>query len=293
MEILDAHTHVFPPEMLASRASLCERDAWFGLLYANPRARMASAEDLLAAMEDAGVARAVTFGFAFRDQGLCDACNAYVLDAASRYAPRLIPFAVANPLSGEVAVRAVSSALQRGARGIGELLPDGQGYSPSDTAALAPVLGLASEAGRPVMLHVSEVVGHQYPGKGSHGPAEACHLASTFPESRFILSHWGGGLFLYHLMPEVRRALRNNWYDSAASLYLYDDAIFALAESCAPGRMLFGSDYPLISQERFLRHVRASGLAEPALSGFLGANAARLLDGDPVPPGSRENRHDG
>ncbi len=288
MEIIDAHTHIFPPEMVAARGSLAERDEWFGLLYADPKARMATAEDLVASMDAAGVARSVAFGFAFRDQGLCDACNAYVLEAASRLAPRLIPFAVANPLAGRAASVAVQCALAAGARGIGELMPDGQGFALAEDALLALLLGLTRECGVPVMVHVSELVGHRYPGKGTQGPADACRLATAFPDNRFVLSHWGGGLPFYHLMPDVRAALANVWYDSAASLYLYDDSIFALAECWAPGRTLFGSDYPLIGQQRFLRRIRASGLAEPALSAFLGANTARLLDDHARPSDPQE-----
>ena len=285
MDIIDAHTHVFPPELIARREDLLERDRWFGALYANPRARMATVEELLASMDHAGVARAVTFGFAFADQGLCEACNAWVLDAAARHPQRLIPFAVANPLAGDAAQQALRRALEAGAQGIGELMPDGQGFALSDEDGLPAVLGLAREYERPVMVHISELLGHTYPGKGSQGPAEAWRLAVRFPANTFIYSHWGGGLPFYTLMPEVRRALANVYYDSAASLYLYDDAIFALAADWAPDRILFGSDYPLIPQERFLRRVRAARLGEPVLRRFLGANASCLLAGRGRPAG--------
>ncbi len=292
MEIIDAHTHVFPPELIARRADLLERDGWFGALYANPRARMATVEELLASMDRAGVARAVTFGFAFADQGLCEACNAWVLDAAARHPQRLIPFAVANPLAGDAAQQALRRALEAGAQGVGELMPDGQGFALSDEDGLPALLGLAREYERPVMVHISEILGHTYPGKGSQGPAEAWRLAVRFPANTLIYSHWGGGLPFYTLMPEVRRSLANVYYDSAASLYLYDDAIFALAADWAPDRILFGSDYPLISQERFLRRVRAARLGEPALRRFLGANASRLLAGKGRPAGGgREADH--
>ena len=43
----------------------------------------------------------------------------------------------------------------------------------------------------------------------------------------------------------------------------------------APGRVLFGSDFPLTSQRRMLRRVRKAGLDEPDLAALLGENAAR------------------
>ena len=292
MEIIDAHTHIFPPAFIARRAQLVERDHWFALLYANPRARMVTADDLLTSMDRAEVARSVTFGFAFRDQGLCDDCNAYVLESAARHPERLIPFAVASPLAGVGALRAARQAFEAGAQGLGELMPDGQGFTLADEAGLPALLGVAQEYGRPVMVHVSELLGHPYPGKGTQGPADAARLAARYSANTFIFSHWGGGLPFYELMPDMRRALSNAYYDSAASLYLYDDAIFALAAGWSPKRVLFGSDYPLIAQERFLRRVRSAGLREPALRCFLGDNARRLLERQAPPEGPTEGpRH--
>ena len=37
-----------------------------------------------------------------------------------------------------------------------------------------------------------------------------------------IAAHWGGGLPFYALMPEVRDALQNVWFDTAAGHLLYD-----------------------------------------------------------------------
>ncbi|MBF6591086.1 MAG: amidohydrolase, partial [Ktedonobacterales bacterium] len=48
--IIDFHTHIFPPEIIAQRAAFVERDPWFGELYRDPRAKMASADHLAAAM---------------------------------------------------------------------------------------------------------------------------------------------------------------------------------------------------------------------------------------------------
>jgi hypothetical protein len=79
-------------------------------------------------------------------------------------------------------------------------------------------------------------------------------------------------------MPEVRDTLRNVYYDSAASTYLYGFDIFPItARLAGTGRILWGSDYPLLSQDKFLRRVRASGLSEEQLGEVLGGNAARLL----------------
>ena len=48
--IIDFHTHVFPPWLRDRREQYVERDATFGELYRSPRAKMATAEDLVRAM---------------------------------------------------------------------------------------------------------------------------------------------------------------------------------------------------------------------------------------------------
>lgn len=276
MQVIDCHTHIVPPDVIARRERLCHEERWFGRLYADPRARLADAEDLLASMDAAGVAASVAFGFAFCDSGLCRACNEYVLEAARDAPGRIIPFAVVNPSDRGAACDEAARCLERGAAGIGELMPDGQGFALED-AALDELLILARTLHAPVMLHVNERVGHAYAGKGSQGPEEAYRLALRHPESTLILSHWGGGLPFYELMPEVRAALRHVYYDTAASPYLYDDAIHRHALEWAPGKVLFGSDYPLISPTRYLRRLQRIALDAACREALLSGNARALL----------------
>jgi predicted TIM-barrel fold metal-dependent hydrolase len=277
MNIIDVHTHIFPPEMIADRAGYLKRDWWFGRLYANPRSRMASAEGLLASMDKAGIDRAVTFGFAFADLGLCRTCNEYVLESARKRPDRLIPLALVNPRAGKAALVEARRCLESGARGIGELMPEGQGFEITDFALLDPLMALARQFGVPVLLHVNELVGHDYPGKGSQGPHQAYQCACRYPDNLLILAHWGGGLPFYELMPEVRASLRNVYYDTAATPYLYDDEIFRHVMAWAPAKVLFGTDYPLISQARFLRRLRDTGLDADALDRILWRNAWSLF----------------
>jgi hypothetical protein len=275
MTVIDAHAHIVPPEIVADRSSLCERDAWFGRLYGNPRAPLASVEELIASLDAGQIDRAVAFGFAFADAGLCHLCNDYVLDAANRYAGRTLPFAVVNPLSAG-AVAEAERCLAAGARGVGELLPDGQGFALA-TSDLDPLLGLLREARAPLLLHVNEPVGHEYPGKGRHGPAEAYALAARHPENDIIVAHWGGGLPFYELMPEVKTALARVWYDTSASSLLYDDSVYRFVAEWAADKVLFGSDFPLVSPGRAVRRVRRLRLGQEVTSHVLGGNAARLL----------------
>jgi uncharacterized protein len=100
----------------------------------------------------------------------------------------------------------------------------------------------------------------------------------AFPRLRVVAAHWGGGFPMYELMPEVHAAAANLWYDSAASAYLYRPEIFAVVAKCAGiEKILWGTDFPLLSQKRMLTYARSGGLSEDELALALGGNAARLL----------------
>ena len=58
---VDAHVHIFPQEMVQGRESYLPRDRRFAALYADPRARMATAEEVVAEMHRTGVAMSVVF----------------------------------------------------------------------------------------------------------------------------------------------------------------------------------------------------------------------------------------
>jgi predicted TIM-barrel fold metal-dependent hydrolase len=79
-------------------------------------------------------------------------------------------------------------------------------------------------------------------------------------------------------MPEVHASAANLWYDSAAALYLYRPEIFPLAAGIAGiQKILWGSDFPLISQGRMLAYAKESGLDAEKLALALGGNAAAFL----------------
>ena len=113
--IIDFHAHITAPEVIARRDEYLERDAWFRDLYANPKARLCPVEDLIAALEHAGVDQAVVFGFGWRDMDLCRRDNDYVMYAVDRYPDKLIGFGVVNPGAGNEAVREIERCAAGGA----------------------------------------------------------------------------------------------------------------------------------------------------------------------------------
>jgi predicted TIM-barrel fold metal-dependent hydrolase len=276
--IIDAHTHLFPPEFAHDRARLAATDQWFALTYGDGRARMATAEELLANLDAAGIDAAVVCGWPWRDLAVCRAHNDYLLDAAQRWAGRIWPLAIVPPLAGAAALAEATRTLDAGAVGLGELNADAQGFNFTTPATLAPLTALLTERNAPLLIHTSEPLGHQYPGKGTATPDRLIPFLQANPDLRVIAAHWGGGLPFYELMPEIAAIARNVWYDSAATTYLYDFAIFArVAALVGPKRILWGTDYPLLRHTPFLRHTRAAGLDAAALSAVLGGNARRLF----------------
>lgn len=275
---IDVHTHCFPPRFAKKRAALLGRDRTFDALYSGRGSRMATAENLIAALDEAGFDAAVAAGIGWTDQEMAREANDYLLECAARFPRRIVPLCSVNPAWGDAALHEIARCAKAGAKGIGELHPDSQGFRLDDAKLLKPLADLARQLGLVVLTHVSEPVGHEYPGKGRTTPQQALAFAEAFPDVRLICAHWGGGLPFYAMMPEVGAALSNVWFDSAASPFLYQPRVFAVgAELIGRDKVLFGSDFPLLRPERVLRDLRASGLGEEAERGILGDNAARLF----------------
>ena len=275
--IIDAHCHILPPSFAARHQDLAARDATYAALFPRPGGRIADAATLLAAMDAAGVNSAIIMGFGWTDAQLAAEVNDYLLDAAAAHPGRLTALASVNPAWNAAASEA-ERCLRRGAAGIGELHADTQGFDLTDYDTMAPLMALLRAWRRPLVLHASEPVGHQYPGKGSATPERLLRFAANFPDNLIVLAHLGGGLPFYAAMPEVAAALANVYYDTAALPYLYrPPAVAAAALTAGPERIMFGSDYPLLSPKRVMAQIRSAGLNADDAASVLGSNAASLL----------------
>jgi len=276
--VVDFHTHIFPPQVRERREDYLRRDSAFAQMYAHPKAQIATAEELLASMEEAEVDTSVVLGFAWWEQELCREHNEYLLETAARSGGRLIPFCVIQPRAGDDALAEIERCVRGGARGLGELRPESQGYS-LDEGAGNILAGAALRHDLVLLFHVSEPVGHAYPGKSGLGLDAFYRFVSCHQGLTAVGAHWAGGLPFYALMPEVREALANVYADTAATPFLYGTEIYRrVAELVGAEHILFGSDYPLISQRR-QRQAIEDGLRddENGKRLVLGENACRLL----------------
>ena len=277
MRVVDFHTHIFPASLRDRHRPLGD-DPVYTALYSDPKAKMVGAEELIAAMDAAGVDVAVALNVGWRMPRLCAEVNDYIMQAAARYPDRLLGFCTVNPRFPGEALAELERCYAGGLRGLGELRPDDQGFDLSDAEVMRPIVRWCLDRGWPLLTHASEPVGHTYPGKGSVTPDMLYRFASAFPDVTFVCAHWGGGLPFYALMPEVASALANTYFDTAASPFLYREDVFLhVSRLVGVEKVLFGTDYPLLGYKRYLRAVHGSGLAEEQKALILGGNASRLL----------------
>lgn len=277
--IIDSHTHILPESFRVRKDEYLKRDSTFRGLFSSARAMPATADELVAEMERAGVDVSVAVGYGWTDIGVARESNDYLLKSSRAHPGKIVPFCSVNPIWGSEAIDEIERCAEAGAKGIGELHPDSQNFLNSDFISLAPFFDVARSHGLPIMMHTSEPVGHSYPGKGTITPEYSLALAQAFPENVFIFAHFGGGLPFYSLMPEVRSALANVYFDSAAFPFLYRPEVFAASVAAAgEGKILFASDFPIVTQQRSLDEFAESDLPEETKRAVLSDNAARLFN---------------
>jgi predicted TIM-barrel fold metal-dependent hydrolase len=276
--IIDFHTHIFPAWLRERRDEYSKLDPCFSLLYSQPKARIATAEELIASMDEAGIDVSVVLNAGWVSHELCVKTNDYILDSVSRYPTRLVGFCAIQPRAGDAAIAELERCAQAGARGIGELRSDVQDFALADETIMKPLVDAALKHGLIFLTHSSEPVGHEYLGKGSITPDILYSFITGFPNLKLVCAHWGGGLPFYALMPEVAEALANVFFDTAATVFLYKPEIFEqVSHIIGSDKILFGTDYPLMHQNRVIAQIQSSQLPEEDKASILGANAQKLL----------------
>jgi predicted TIM-barrel fold metal-dependent hydrolase len=277
--VIDFHTHIFPSYFMEKRGIFFSQEPAFEALYRSATSRLASREELLQTMEEQGIQRSVVFGFPWEKEEHFRRHNDYILESVQKHPDKLIGFCCFSPLSPH-APKEVRRCLDAGLAGVGELAVYESGLSKEIIFGLREVMEICADRNVPVLFHTNEPVGHAYPGKTPVHLREIYDLLKQYPSNKIVLAHWGGGLFFYSLMKkEVRDVLKNVWFDTAASPYLYAPQVYRIAGELAGfDRILFGSDYPLLKPDKYFREMAESGMSSEALAKVKGDNAKRLLD---------------
>jgi predicted TIM-barrel fold metal-dependent hydrolase len=247
---------------------------------------MIGVEELISAMDAAGIDKAVLAGWCWQPHDVCVEQNTWEMEVARQHPARLLALAAIQPNAGADARRELERCIAGGMVGLGELNADGQHFDLSDPNFIA-LARRAAELGVVMLLHTNEPVGHNYPGKGRLQLTDVYAFVKAVPNLKLILAHWGGGFPFYELMREVRRIATNVYYDSAASPLLYSATIFrTIIDIVGSDKVLFGSDFPLILYPKrqkepdyapFLAEIRGVGFAPEEWDKVMGSNAQRVF----------------
>jgi len=276
--IIDFHTHIIPPKVKHNRDEYARQCRSFASIYSDPKAKLATAEEIIAAMDKDGIDISVVLNYGWSTQSLCAEVNDYILESVSRYPKRLVGFCSVVPSEDDAALREVERCIKNGAKGIGELRLDDHLRKKHSFVMLKPIIDTIIQNNLILLTHASEPVGHQYSGKGEATPDILYTLITVFPDLKLVCAHWGGGLPFYALMPEVKTALKNVYFDTAASPFLYTPQVYSqVAQLVGADKILFGSDYPLIPPRRLLKEIAALDLPEESKNKILAGNAKKLL----------------
>ncbi|MFC1966529.1 amidohydrolase family protein [Chloroflexota bacterium] len=276
--IIDFHTHIVPPGIKKNQSKYVDSDSCFAILYSSANLKLATADELIDSMDKEGIDISIVLNLGWDKQELCVKTNDYILESIARYPKRLIGFCTVQPRSLDAAIAEVERCAKWGARGIGEMRPDIQLLDTGTEGVMRPLIEVITKHNLILLTHASEPVGHDYPGKGDITPEVLYPLITSFPDLTLVCAHWGGGLPFYALMPEVKKAMSNIFFDTAASPFLYNPQIYRqVSQLVGADKILFGSDYPLLAPSRLLKEIESPELPEEAKNLILSGNARRLL----------------
>jgi predicted TIM-barrel fold metal-dependent hydrolase len=213
-----------------------------------------------------------------------------IADKAAEHADVLIPFGSVDPLRGAAAVsQARRLVTGHGVRGF-KFHPSLQGFAPNDER-FYPLWEEIQTLGVPALFHTGQTgIGAGLPGGRGiklrlSDPMLLDDVAADFPSLTVILAH-----------PSVP------WADSAISMATHKSNVFIdlsgwspkyfppalvrAANSYLQDKVLFGTDYPLLTPERWLRDFETLDIKPEIRPKILKDNAVRLLGLGGTAPGA-------
>lgn len=292
--LCDAHVHCYPSEVIADPAAFADRqgEAHWGRLVREGPQGWADPEALLRAMDAAGIETVLLQAWYWENPDTAMRQNAWHADWIAGHPGRFRACAALHPeMRDPLAV--LEEAHGWGACAVGECLPQVQSQEGWEHPVWETVLKWTTQHNWPLCLHLTEPVGHTYPGRIETPLMEVVALFERHPGQKWLCAHWGGGLPFHSLNRRVGRALRNVWFDTAASPLLYSPRIWrTVVDLVGAGKVVFGSDFPLrlyprLEREpawsRFLGEFRESGLTEAECRLIGSANFRALFSRSPAP----------
>jgi len=193
----------------------------------------------------------------------------------------MIPFASVDPHRPDAAERAQRLIDQHGVRGF-KFHPNIQEFFPNDQAVY-PLYEVIAAAKLPALFHTGHSgIGSGVPGGGGlrlkySNPIYVDDVAADFPHMPIVLAHpsfpWQDeALSIAMHKPEVHIDL-SGW-----SPKYFPPQLVQYANTLLKHQVLFGSDYPMITPDRWLSDFEQLDIHDEVRPLILKENAARLLN---------------
>jgi predicted TIM-barrel fold metal-dependent hydrolase len=269
--VFDLPTGVVDAWINPNLASLSD-DNDVSYLFPGLRQRMdrgTSLEQLVDEMDEAGVDKGV----------LCSGYSGggdreWVLTASDKYPERFGLSHVVDPREGMRAVRLVEELVQFDGYRLIRMLGLQTGLYYNDPAYY-PVYAKCVELGVPVGLNVG-FPGPQVPSK-YQDPMAVDDVAAFFPELTIILQH-GGEPWVDTCVKLMVKWPNVHYMTSAIAPKHIPGAIIDYANTRGADRVMFATDYPLLTHERCMNEVRALPFRDiERFTKFVAGNAQRVL----------------
>jgi predicted TIM-barrel fold metal-dependent hydrolase len=206
--------------------------------------------------------------------------NDEVLDVAEANDDVLIPFVSLDPHRGKRAVMEARRLIARGARGF-KFHPNLQGFFPNDRIAY-PLYDVIEEAGLPALFHTGHSgMGSGLPGGGGirlkySNPMHVDDVAVDFPGMPIVLAHpsfpWQDEAISVAMHKAQVYIDLSGW-----SPKLFPPVLIQYANTVLRHKVLFGSDYPVITPDRWLADFEQLPIKDEVRPLILKDNAAGLL----------------
>ena len=207
--------------------------------------------------------------------------NEEIAQAAREHPDVLIAFASVDPHKGKTGAREARRLVEEhGVKGF-KFHPTVQGFHPNDRMAW-PIYEVVAEHELPAIFHS----GHSGIGSGMRcggglrleysNPMHLDDVAIAFPDMQIVIAHpswpWQDEAL------SVAMHKPNVWIDlSGWSPKYFPPQLVQYANTLLKDRVLFGSDWPLIAPERWLKDFEQAGFRDEAKPLILKDNAVRLL----------------
>lgn len=207
--------------------------------------------------------------------------NERVAEAARRHPDVFTGFASVDPNKGVLAIRELERSVRElGLRGV-KFHPGLQDFTPNQRR-FGPLWAKCAELRIPAIFHT----GHTGAGAGAPGGAGVrlghCRpillddVAAEFPDLTIIMAHPAWPWHEEQLSVALHKP--NVYLDlSGWSPKYFPPSIVQYANTLLQDKMLFGSDYPVISPERWLRDFEAAPFKDEVRPKILLENARRIL----------------